>query len=73
MVGSKVLMKVMKNSYRMGGKLDKKWASPYEIVEKLSKERYQLKSSKGKLLKKLYNGSLLREFLSSQSPSLSPL
>ena len=73
MVGSKVLMKVMKNSHRMGGKLDKKRASPYEIVEKLSKERYQLKSSKGKLLKKLYNGALLREFLSSQSPSLSPL
>ena len=44
MVGSKVLMKVMKNSHRMGGSLVEKWNGPYEIVEKLSKGQYQLKS-----------------------------
>ena len=39
----------------------------------MSKGRHQLKSSQGKLLKKLYNGALLKELLSSQSPSpLSP-
>ena len=63
------MMKVMKNSHRMGGNLDEKWDGPYKILEKLSKGRYQLKSSKGKLLKKPYNGALLKEFLSSQSPS----
>ena len=63
----------------MGGKLEEKWDGPYEIVEKLSKGRYQLKSSKGTVLKKLYNGALLKEFLSppqatstSQTPSSPP-
>ena len=33
-VGSKVLLKVMKNQHRMGGKLDDRWTGPYEVVEK---------------------------------------
>ena len=32
-VSCKVLKKDMKNCHRMGGKLDKKWDSPYKIVE----------------------------------------
>lgn len=62
-VGSKVLLKVMKNHHRMGGKLDDRWTGPYEVVEKLSKGRYCLKTKEGKVLKKLYNGALLKDHL----------
>ena len=62
-VGSKVLLKVMKNHHRMGGKLDDCWTDPYEVMEKLSKGRYCLKTKEGKVLKKLYNGALLKDHL----------
>ena len=52
----------MKNSHRMGGKLDKKWDGPYTIEVKLSKGRYQLQSSSGVVLKKLYSSFLLKEY-----------
>ena len=58
-----VLLKNMQNSHRMGGKLEKKWLGPYEVVESLSKGRYTLKSSDGSILKKAYNGVLLKEYL----------
>ena len=58
-----VLLKNMRNSHRMGGKLEKKWLGPYEVVESLSKGRYTLKSSDGSILKKAYNGVLLKEYL----------
>ena len=52
----------MKNSHRMGGKLDSKWDGPYVIEEKLSKERYRLRSKQGVVLKKLYSSCLLKEY-----------
>ena len=58
-----VMLKNMQNSHRMGGKLDKKWLGPYEVVESLSKGRYRLKSSDGSILKKAYNSFLLKEYL----------
>ena len=53
----------MKNHHRMGGKLDDCWTDPYEVMEKLSKGRYCLKTKEGKVLKKLYNGALLKDHL----------
>ena len=53
----------------MGGKLDEKWDGPYEIVEKLTKGRYQLKSLKGGILKKLYNGALLKDYFEQDCPT----
>ena len=54
-VGTKVLLKSMKNTHRMGGKLDIKWDGPYTVEAKLTKGRYQLRAKTGLLLKKLYN------------------
>ena len=53
----------MKNQHRMGGKLDDHWTGPYEVIEKLSKGHYYLKAVEGKVLKKLYNGALLKDHL----------
>ena len=52
----------MKNSHRMGGKLDMKWGGPYVVEAKLSKGRYQLRSRTGYVLKKLYSSCLLKEY-----------
>lgn len=52
----------MKNSHRMGGKLDAKWLGPYTIEAKLSKGRYQLRSKNGAVLKKVYSSCLLKEY-----------
>jgi hypothetical protein len=52
----------MKNSHRMGGKMDPKWLGPYTVVEKLSKGRYCLKSAADKHLKKLYSSNVLKEY-----------
>ena len=46
----------------MGGKLDKRWDGPYIVEAKLSKGRYQLRSSSGVVLKKLYSSCLLKEY-----------
>ena len=62
-VGTKVLLRNMKNSHRMGGKMDEKWNGPYIVAEKLSKGRYQLRSQDGFVLKKLYSSFLLKEYL----------
>lgn len=64
--------KVMKNTHRMGGKLDTKWTGPYEVIEKLSKGRYCLKKD-GKTLEKLYNGALLKDHLQPKSTNISLL
>ena len=61
-IGTKVLLKKMKNSHRMGGKLDAKWDGPYTVEAKLSKGCYQLRSKNGIVLKKLYNCCLLKEY-----------
>ena len=51
-VGDEVLLKNMKNTYRMGGKLDIRWTGPYEVIEDIGKMRYKLKCKKtGKILK----------------------
>ena len=52
----------MKNNHRMGGKLDRKWDGPYTIEAKLSKGMYQLRSSSGIVLKKLYSSCFLKEY-----------
>ena len=61
--GTKVLMKNMKHSYRMGEKLDTKWSGPYIIDKKLSKGCYRLRSQTGFVLKKLYSSILLKEYI----------
>ena len=61
----------MKNTLRMGGKLDAKWTGPYEVVEKFSKGRYRLKKD-GKTLKKLYTGDLLKDHLQPKSTTDPP-
>ena len=62
------MIKNMANSHRMGGKLDETWKGPYIIEEIHDKAkgryRYRLKSRNGKVLKKLYNGILFKEFYS---------
>ena len=58
-----VMLKNMRNSHRMGGKLDKKWIGPYEVVESLSNGCYRLKSSDGSIFKKAYNSFLLKDNL----------
>ena len=63
-VGSKVWLKHMANSHRRGGKLDSVHLDPYTIVEMAHKGRYRLQNSNEKVLKKLYNGVLLKEFFS---------
>ncbi len=35
---------------------------PYEVQEKLRKGRCRLKTTKGEVLKKLYNGALLKDY-----------
>ena len=61
-VGSKVWLKNMSNTHRIGGKLDKAYLGPYTVAEVVDKGRYQLQNESGKKLKKLYNGVLLKEY-----------
>ena len=61
--GTKVLMKNMKHSHGMRGKLDTKWSGPYIIDKKLSKGCYRLRSQTGFVLKKLYSSILLKEYI----------
>ena len=61
-VGSKVVLKNKRHSHRMGGKLDIKWNGPYIVKARLTKGRYQLQSSNGVVLKKLYSTCLLKEY-----------
>ena len=61
-VGSKVWLKNMSNTHRMGGKLDNAYLGPYTVAEVMDKGRYQLQNESGKKLKKLYNGVLLKEY-----------
>ena len=60
-VGSKVWLKNMSNTHRMGGKLDDVYLGPYTVAEVVDKGRYRLQNESGKKLKKLYNGVLLKE------------
>ena len=60
--GSKVWLKNMTNSHRMGGKMDKVHLGPYTVTEIADKGLYRLQNDKGKNLKKLYNGVLLKEY-----------
>ena len=63
-VSSSVMLKNMVHSHRIGGKMDSVWKEPYTVEEIVGKGRYQLKSKDGKVLKKLYNGVLLKEYYS---------
>ena len=62
-----VMLKSVANLHRMGGGgggggggMDCIWKGPYKEV--VGKGRYQLKSKDGRVLKKLYNGVLLKEY-----------
>lgn len=68
-VGSKVWLKNMANSHRMGGKMDPVYIGPYTVAETLDKGRYRLQRADGTTLKKLYNGVLLKEKLDPVSPA----
>ena len=61
-VGSKVWLKNMSKTHRMGGKLDDAYLGPYTVAEVVDKGCYQLQNESGKKLKKLYNGVLLKEY-----------
>ncbi len=54
----------MKHAHRMGGKMDTTWKGPYIVYKNMGKGKYQLKSKTGKILKKLFNGVLLKEYYS---------
>ena len=43
-VGDDVLLRVMKNTHRMAGKLDIRWTGLYEVVEDCGKMRYKFKA-----------------------------
>ncbi len=51
-VGAQVLLKNMRNSHRMGGKLDEKWNGHYTVHAKLSKGCYKLETRNKIVLKK---------------------
>lgn len=69
-VGDQVLMKNMKNSHRMGGKLDIRWTGPYKVVEDCGKMRYRVKNfQNGELEKKTVHCSRLKPYLE-QSDSI---
>ena len=62
----------MTNSHRMGGKLDSVHLGPYTIIEVADKGRYRLQNGNGKVLKKYYNGVLLKEYFSPTKSQESP-
>ena len=49
-VGDKVLVRLMKNESRKGGKIEPQFTGPYTVAEDIGKGRYHLKDNKGKLL-----------------------
>ena len=71
-LGSKVWLKNMTNSHRMGGKLDSVHLGPYTIVEVADKGRYRLQNGSGKVLRKFYSGVLLKEYFSPTKSQESP-
>ena len=50
----------------MGGKLEAKWKGPYEVIQAMSKGRYQLKAESGKIMSKLYHGALIKAYMQPQ-------
>ncbi len=44
--------------------MDTTWKGPYIVYKNMGKGKYQLKSKTGKILKKLFNGVLLKEYYS---------
>ena len=47
----------------MRGKLETKWKGPYEVIQAMSKGRYQLKAESGKIMSKLYHGALIKAYM----------
>ena len=67
-MNDKVLLKVMKNTHRMGGKLDIRWTGPYEVVSDCGKMRYKLKSmTTEKVLKTTVHCSRLKHYIEGHS------
>ena len=63
-VGDEVLVMNMKNTHRMGGKLDIRWIGPYKVVKDCGKMRYKLKSRKaGNVLKTAVHCSRLKHYM----------
>ena len=62
-LGDVVLVKNMKNTHRMGGKLDIRWTGPYEVIDDIGKMRYKVKCKKtGKTLKQILHSSRLKHY-----------
>ena len=58
-----VLVKNMKNTHRMGGKLDIRWTGPYEVIDDIGKMRYKVRYKKtGKTLKQILHCSRLKHY-----------
>ncbi len=51
--------------------MDCVWKGPYTVHTIAGKGRYQLESMNGKVLKKMYNGVLLKEYFTSVNQSSS--
>ena len=68
-IGEKVLLKNMKNSHRMEGKLDERWIGPYEIEEIVKKGVYRLRNAKGELLARTVTGARLKRYREMPSES----
>ena len=66
-----MLLKFLRHSHGMGGKLDIKWNGPYIVKAKLIKWRYQLQSSSGVVLEKLYSTCLLKEYFEAGTADMS--
>ena len=63
-MGDEVLVRNMKNTHRMEGKLAIRWTRPYEVVEDCGKMRYKLKSRKtGNILKITVHCSRLKHYI----------
>ena len=60
----------MQHSLRMGGKLEAKWKGPYEVIQAMSKRRYQLKAESGKIMSKLYHGALIKDYMQPGIPDI---
>ena len=62
-LGDVVLVKNMKNTNRMGGKLDIRWTGPYEVIDDIGMMQYNVKCKKtGKTLKQILHCNRLKHY-----------
>jgi hypothetical protein len=69
-LGEKVLLKNVRRETRMGGKMDTRWAGPYEIAEAKGNGSYKIKNLKtGKVSARAVASTRLKRFLGSDNVS----